>query len=170
MTRVFKGRDVHEGRVAVSAWSAGSGAILPMLKRADEAERLDAVLISDGLHASFLEPQKRTIGAVQLESVRRFAEAAISGKKLFGLSHTAIDTADYASTTETANELLRLLELSPIHVVDPPVGDGPTASSRTERGNFTVLGFDGKDKQAHARQQWAIGRILWSNLAQRWNR
>jgi hypothetical protein len=170
MSDIARGRDVHEARVAVSAWSAGSGAVLPMLRRAKEAALLDAVVISDGLHASFLEPLRRTIGDVQLEPVRHFAEDAIAGRKLFALSHTSIDTVDYASTTETANQLLQLLNLSPVHVVDPPKNDGPVATSRTEQGGFSVLGFDGKDKQAHARQQWAIGRLLWSSLATRWNR
>jgi hypothetical protein len=168
MTKVFKGKDVHERRVAVSAWSAGSGAVVPMLKRNADLALLDAVLISDGLHASFVEPARRMIGGFQLEAVRLFAEEAMAGRKLLAISHTAIQTGEYASTTETANELLHLLDLSPVYVVDPPASDGPIATSRTERGSFKVLGYDGNDKQAHARQQWSIGQILWSNLKDRW--
>jgi hypothetical protein len=164
-------RDAHESKVAVSAWSAGSGAIIPMLRRSEEAARLDAVILSDSLHSSFIDLKQRLIPEEQLEPVRAFAELATEGKKLFALSHTAIQTVDYASTTETAKRLQKLLHLSPLHIVDPPaVEKKPVETSRTEKGSLVMLGFDGNDKRAHATQQWAIGRILWSKLAERWNR
>jgi len=163
------GKQPHERRVAVSAWSAGSGAVMPMLRRAEEAEKLDAVVLSDALHASFLDLKKREIGDSQLEPLVKFALLAIEGRKFLALSHTAIQTPDYGSTTETANRLLELLQLSPIHVLDSPTSVEPVATARTERGSFSVLGFGGADKHAHAVQQWAIGRTLWARLAQRWN-
>jgi hypothetical protein len=169
ISTIVNGRDVHEERIALSAWSAGVGAILPMLRRVKETTLLDAVVISDGLHTAFLDPRHRTIGDFQLEPVRLFAEQAIAGNKYLALSHTAIDTVGYASTTETAERLLSLLALTPVHVFDAPPSEGPVATSHVERGSFRVLGFDGNDKRAHARQQWAIGRLLWSGLATRWN-
>jgi hypothetical protein len=161
--------DVREKRVAVSCWSAGSGAVLPMLKRAKEAERLDAVIFADGLHAAFVDPRKRAIGDAQLEPVRAFAAQALEGRRFFGLTHTAIQTPDFGSTTETATRLLETLGLSPIHVVDPPDAEtAPRASSRTERAAFVVLGYSGEDRRAHAEQQWALGRTLWNRLAEHW--
>lgn len=164
------GRPMHEARVAASSWSAGSGAILPMLRRPSEVDRLDAVVFSDGLHSSFIEPRTREIHAEQLEPVRSFAAEAIAGRKFFGLSHTAIQTVDYASTTETATRLLSLLQVAPTHVVDPTEQREPVVATRAELGAMSVLGFGGQDTRAHGRQQWAIGRVLWSALAARWNR
>lgn len=170
MGEAMPGKVPHERRVALSAWSAGSGALSAILKREEDMKSVDALIYSDGLHASFVDPKRREIGDFQLENVRRFAEQAMSGEKFLAITHSAIMTVDYASTTETARRLLELLSLTPVHVLDSPASEKPTLISRTERGEFSVLGFDGVDKQAHAQQQWAIGRILWSRLARRWNR
>jgi hypothetical protein len=169
VSTIAGGREVRERRVAVSAWSAGSGAIVPMLKRPKEFDRLDAVVLADGLHASFVDPRRRAIGDAQLEPIRAFAAEALDGKRFFGLTHTAIQTPNFGSTTETATRLLEMLELSPVHVLDPLEGEaGPRATSRTERGAFFVLGFSGEDRRAHAEQQWALGRTLWNRLAKYW--
>jgi hypothetical protein len=40
-------------RVALSAWSAGYGAVFRILDRPEGMERVDAVLLADGLHAGF---------------------------------------------------------------------------------------------------------------------
>ncbi|MGC4068012.1 MAG: hypothetical protein QM784_25860 [Polyangiaceae bacterium] len=169
VSAIAGGREVREHRVAVSAWSAGSGAILPMLKRPEESDGLDAVILADGLHASFVDPRRRKIGDAQLEPIRAFATEAVEGRRFFGITHTAIRTPNFGSTTETAARLLEMLDLSPIHVLDPPdEGVGPRATTRTERGDLIVLGFAGEDRRAHAEQQWALGRTLWKRLAKRW--
>ena len=165
----FKRDDVHARRVAVSSWSAGFGAVSPMLRRSEDVERIDAVLVSDGVHCSFVDQKKREIPDSQLGSVVSFAKRAMAHDKLMGITHTAIQTPDFASTTETARKLLSLLNLTPNMILDAGSGSAPVPTSMAERGEFVLLGFAGNDKHAHAVQQWALGRTLWARLAERWN-
>jgi hypothetical protein len=168
VAEAFHRDDVHARRVAVSAWSAGFGAVAPMLKRAEEVARIDAVLVSDGIHVSFTDPRNRSIVNSQLEPVAAFARRAMSRDKLLGITHTAIQTPDFASTTETANKLLEMLALTPNVILDGDKAREPLATSVAESGDFVLLGYAGNDKHAHAVQQWALGRTLWARLRARW--
>jgi hypothetical protein len=169
MAEIFRRDDVHARRVAVSAWSAGFGAVAPMLRRAEDSARIDAVLVSDGIHCSFADLKKREILDSQLAHVVGFAKRAMARDKLFGITHTAIQTPDFASTTETADKLLSLLGLTPNMILDAGSKPAPAPTAVTERGEFVLLGFAGNDKHAHSVQQWALGRTLWARLAARWN-
>lgn len=169
VAEAFHRDDVHARRVAVSAWSAGFGAVSPMLRRPEDVKRIDAVLVSDGLHASFVEPRNRAISDAQLAPVVNFARRAMARDKLFGITHTEIQTPDYASTTETAHKLLELLSMTPDMILDAESGRDPVPTSVVQKGDFSVLGYAGNDKHAHAIQQWALGRTLWGRLAARWN-
>lgn len=168
VAEAFRRDDVHARRVAISAWSAGFGAVAPMLRRSDDVDRIDAVLVSDGLHSSFVDPKKRVILDGQLSSVVAFAKRAIARDKLFAITHTAIQTPDFASTTETAQKLTDLLGLAPDMILDKRPGEDPAPTSILEHGDFSITGYAGADKHAHAVQQWALGRTLWVRLAERW--
>lgn len=169
VAEAFHRDDVHARRVAVSAWSAGFGAVAPMLRRSDDVGRIDAVLVSDGVHSSFTDLRRRVIADNQLNSVVAFAKRAIARDKLFAVTHTSIQTPDFASTTETAQKLLDLLGLTPNMILDKRPGQDPRPTSMIEKGDFVLMGFAGNDKHAHAVQQWALGRTLWARLAERWN-
>lgn len=169
VVEAFHRDDAHARRVAVSAWSAGFGAVGPMLRREEDVARVDAVLVSDGLHSSFTDPKRRFIADSQLASVVSFAKRAIARDKLFGITHTAIQTPDFASTTETAHKLLGLLDMTPDMILDVEEAREPVPTAATQRGDFVLLGYAGNDKHAHAVQQWALGRTLWARLAARWN-
>jgi hypothetical protein len=169
VVEAFHRDDAHARRVAVSAWSAGFGAVAPMLRRDADVARIDAVLISDGLHSSFTDPKRRFVADSQLDFVVNFAKRAIARDKLLGITHTAIQTPDFASTTETAHKLLGLLDMTPDMILDADDGREPVPTASTQRGDFVLLGYAGNDKHAHAVQQWALGRTLWARLAERWN-
>ncbi|HMA95208.1 MAG TPA: hypothetical protein VKP30_21110 [Polyangiaceae bacterium] len=168
VAEAFRRDDVHARRVAVSAWSAGFGAVAPMLRRSDDVDRIDAVLVSDGVHSSFTDLRRRVIADHQLSSVVAFAKRAIARDKLFAITHTAIQTPDFASTTETAEKILGLLSITPSMILDKRPGQEPPPTSIAEQGDFVLMGFSGNDKHAHAVQQWALGRTLWARLAERW--
>jgi hypothetical protein len=168
IAEAFRRDDVHARRVALSAWSAGFGAVATMLRRNDDVDRIDAVLVCDGLHSSFVDPKKRVIFEAQLSPVVAFAKRAIARDKLFAITHTAIQTPDFASTTETAQKLTDLLGLTPDMILDKRPGEDPAPTSIVEHGDFSITGYAGADKQAHAAQQWALGRTLWVRLAERW--
>lgn len=169
VVEAFHRDDAHARRVAISAWSAGFGAVAPMLRRDADVARIDAVLISDGLHSSFTDPKRRFVADSQLDFVVNFAKRAIARDKLLGITHSAIQTPDFASTTETAQKLLELLDMTPDMILDAAEGREPVPTASTQRGDFVLLGYAGNDKHAHAVQQWALGRTLWARLAERWN-
>jgi hypothetical protein len=90
--------DVAVGRIALSAWSAGYGAIGKILAREADARRIDAVLLADGLHVGY-EPNARTeLNSLQMEPFTLFSYEAAAGEKLMAITHSAIIPPGYAST------------------------------------------------------------------------
>lgn len=155
-------------RVALSAWSAGYGAIYRVLDNKD-AELVDAVLLADGLHVGFKDKQKRELNEHQMAPFDAFAEKAARGDKLFVISHSSITTT-YASTTETASYLIERRGLE--RQATDEAGPLPSMhlSSKASLNGFQVLGFDGKDTDAHCDHLYAIGQTLYSRLAERWSK
>jgi len=163
MSRHHGGRPVRLRRLALSAWSAGYGAIAQLLRRADDEALVSAVLLSDAPHVAFLEPETRTLCDEQLSPFVSFAKRAVRGEVVFGLTHTAIQTADYASTSEVAARLHHLLDLPP---EDPAHASPelPSLVSQSSHGALVIQGYSGTDRRAHADQQRWIGRNLWPLL------
>jgi len=161
-----KGGERH--RVALSAWSAGYGAIYRVLANSADRKLVDAVLLADGLHAGFLDKHRQKLNDLQMAPFTRFAEAAARGEKLFAMTHTAIVTPGYSSAAESASYLIETLGLSrqPVHE------SGPRASmvrvSRANRAGFHIQGFAGNDTDAHCDHLYAIGDTLLSILKERW--
>jgi hypothetical protein len=156
-------------RVALSGWSAGYGAIYHIIDRVNDAARVDAVLLSDGMHVGF-EPQGyRQVSALGMAPYTLFADDAIQGKKLFAITHSTIATP-YASTTETAEFLL---DAEGIPVDRRPLAGplpGMLETSRADREGFHVRGFAGEDKAAHCDQLYAFGDLLLPLLKERWEK
>lgn len=144
-------------RVALSAWSAGYGAVEKLLSRSEDRERVDAVLLADGLHAAFMDPYKRRFAPNALQAFREFGELAKQGKKLFAITHSSIMTDGYGSTTECSRLLLEALGVPP---------EGPRVSGKA--GDFSIEGSPGDDKAAHVAQFRQMDRALLSKLRQRW--
>lgn len=154
------------GRVALSAWSAGGAAVTHILSR--DADRVDAVIVADGLFSSYEDAAGKSINAAPLEPFVAFARRAEAGEKLFILTHTAIDTTGYPSVRECADELLRELDL-PKHA---PPGDAPEAGGAptyaADRGDLHVVGYDGKGAHDHIAQIRALDSA-YAALARRWH-
>src|SRR5690606_23177846 len=53
-------REPRLRRVALSSWSAGYGAVSKILEVKKNFERIDALMLLDGLHASFVDEKNRT--------------------------------------------------------------------------------------------------------------
>ena len=158
-------------RIAVSAWSAGYGAVWRLLDRPALAARIDAVLLSDGLHAGFEPGQDRlrTVNALQLSPFTLFADRAVLGQKLFAITHSSIQPP-YASTTETAGLLLTQQDVPRTLEKSPGPRPGMTRISRADRGGLHVQGFAGNDKPDHCDQLHAMGETLFPYLRERWAR
>jgi hypothetical protein len=158
-------------RIALTGWSAGYGAVWRILDRQAGADRVDAVLLSDGMHVGF-EPDKkreRVVNAAAMAPFTLYADRAVNGEKLFAITHSSIVTP-YASTTETASFLLQQENVARI----PQNTQGPRATmtllNRADRGSFHVLGYAGNDKPDHCDQLHAMGETLFPYLRERWAR
>jgi hypothetical protein len=154
----------HIRRLGLSAWSAGYGAINEILKYS--ADRVDAVVLLDGLHAGWdlSKPHARGVAAVTgaaIAPTAAYAERAVERRGIFIFTHSEIDPVSYPSTELTADYLLKSLGLTreavsaaqralPKGFIEVEPGEvvvGPFAStSKTdgEAGRYALKG------QAHA--------------------
>ncbi|HEY6560592.1 MAG TPA: hypothetical protein VI072_25085 [Polyangiaceae bacterium] len=135
--------------VALTAWSAGYGAVNQILKK--HADAVDAVVLLDGLHGSWDVVRSRDphepLTSTSIAPTVEFARRAVRGEKIFIFSHSAIDPVEYPSTSETADNLL--LELG---VKREPVNPGTQVfaqDSKAEAGGFYVWSYKGRNELAH---------------------
>jgi hypothetical protein len=157
-------------RIALSAWSAGYGAVFRILDHEKDAKRVDAVLLADGLHANFElggESEHR-IEVEQMAPFVTFADEAVAGKKLFAITHSSILTP-YASTTQTTDFLLAQENVERVPANVPPPRPGMLPLTRGDAGNFHVMGFAGDNEQAHCDHLHAFADTLLPYLKQRWH-
>lgn len=162
-------RSLRLGRVGLSAWSAGYGAIKQILSQQANRERVDAVLLADGLHAGFTDPRTRTIHGPRLAPFVAFAQDAARGEKLMAVAHSAIQTTTYASTTETAAYLTHAVGLAAHPARGEHVGGLELTSSVHEKG-FRVDGYEGNDTEAHVDHLANIDDTLLSQLRAWWSK
>lgn len=156
------------GRVALSAWSAGFAAVQKILGWPHHFDRVEAVLLADGMHARV--DNQGALSEHDLAGFLRFAREAVAGRKLMAVTHSDIDTDGYASTTQTANYLLSKLGIVPVcpeRAQNPPRMQLATAA---ERGSFYLMGFTGEDKAAHISHQRGMGHTLLPLLRAWWKK
>jgi hypothetical protein len=160
------GRETAKARrIGLSAWSAGYGAIQKILGQKFGKERVDSVVLLDGLHCGY---QGQGVNALQIQAFTGFAKEAAAGRKLMFVSHSSIIPPGYASTTETANFLIHEVGGRP----KASKGAGPLGLeliSRYTKGNFHVRGFSGNDKMDHCAQLGLYRDILKIHIKPRWN-
>lgn len=162
------GTEARPQRVALSAWSAGYGAVLRILRQDSSAERVDAILLSDGLHVGFEPKGARKIRSLYLDPMTRYAELAVQGERLFAITHSDIRTVRYASTTETADFLLASQEVGRSKSTDAPPRPSMRPRTAATQGSFHVLGFDGRTPDDHADHLYTLGQTTFPLLASRW--
>jgi hypothetical protein len=107
-------------RVALSGWSAGYGGVLKVIEQPSLASRIDAVLLLDGIHCGY-KPHSKELWLDRMAGFTRFAQEAVTGKKLFSITHThIIPIGNYAGTYETTDALL-----AAVGVTREPGGEAP---------------------------------------------
>ena len=139
--------------VILVGFSAGYGAVRAILRDARHFAQVDAVLLLDGLHTSYIPDgvplaKGGTLDEKPLEPFVNFARAAISGDKRFLITHSEIFPGTFASTTETTDYLVQTLGLT----LEPVVRWGPHGMqqlSETRKGRFAILGFAGNSAPDH---------------------
>jgi hypothetical protein len=158
------GRATHLGRITLVGFSAGHGAVRAILREARHRDRIGAVLLLDGMHTSYL-PDGMALAAggaldtTNLVAFADFARAAVRGEKRFVVTHSEIFPGTFASTTETADWLLRSLGLrrTPVLRWGPR---GMQQLSEVHAGRFELLGFAGNAGPDHIDQLHAMPELL----------
>ena len=147
------GAPVTFERTVLSGFSAGYGAIRAILERARGASTIDGVLLLDGLHVSYIPPRTPLASGGVLDTARlgafvAFARLAMRGERAMLVTHSEIFPGTFASTTETADHLLRQLGLARTPVLEwGPVG--MQLLSTAGSGSLQVLGFAGNTAPDH---------------------
>ena len=164
------GKKHEAGRVALSAWSAGYGAIFRILAHDANADRIDAALLADGLHAGFQKKGHRKVDPLHIAPFARFAERAARGEKLMAVTHSAIVTGNYASTTESSSYLLADNGIERVAEREDGPRKSMTQTSSASHGGLHVRGFAGTTPAAHCDHLYAMGDTVLPLLRQRWAR
>lgn len=158
------GRDSRVGRLTLVGFSAGHGAVRAILRDPAHFARVDDVLLLDGMHTSYVPEGKvlaagGTLDTANLVAFAEFARAATRGEKRFLVAHSEIFPGTFASTTETADWLLRTLGLrrTPVLRWGPR---GMQQLSEVKKGRFELLGFAGNSAPDHIDQLYAMPELL----------
>jgi hypothetical protein len=159
----------HLGRVALSSWSAGYGAVSAILRQPANVSRIDALLMAEGPHSDYADKEHTLVDEAPLGKFLRIARAARAGDKLFVMTHSAIHTDDYPSTTETIGELLRMAAVN--KVANDSVGPrGMQEIYEGDSGDFHVKGYEGGGVKDHVDHIRAMGDLMYPYLKRRWAR
>jgi len=158
------GHTARVGRVTLVGFSAGHGAVRAILREPRHFARVDAVLLLDGMHTSYVPDgtvlaRGGALDTTNLVAFANFARAAVRGEKRFLVTHSEIFPGTFASTTETADWLLGTLGLKRT----PVLRWGPRRMqqlSEVRAGRFELLGFAGNSAPDHIDQFHAMPELL----------
>jgi hypothetical protein len=167
--------------VALTAWSAGYGAVARILDTEALGESLDAIILLDGFHSSF--DGQRRVELTRLAAFHRFAQKAISGERLLTITHSEVETGTYPTSRETTDALLGLLGLTRAaggarpewpalkesHGVRKEKIPPLVPTTECHAGSFHVRGFTGGTKEDHMAHLIYMGTLALPDLARRWN-
>jgi hypothetical protein len=154
---------VHFGRILLGGWSAGCGALRQILKTPDSYARVDAALMIDGIHTDYVDgkpgPLESKIGGENLEIWLQLARDAIAGRKRAIVTHSEIFPGTFASTTETADYLLKQLQIPRRPVLKwGPMGLQQLSEARA--GKFLLIGYAGNSAPDHVDQLHSLPEYL----------
>jgi hypothetical protein len=160
--------------LALTAWSAGYGAVNEVLKQRGD-EGIDAIALLDGLHAgwdltssSTMNRKTRPVSGLNIEPIVDFAKAAKRGEKVFVFTHSQVDPVTYPSTKRTADFILETLSLAREKVAPDPSMPFPELN-RTDHEGFHVWSHSGGDTKAHCEHIRFIAPIVRDILEPRWD-
>lgn len=149
--------------VTLAGWSAGCAAIREILKSPDSYARVQRVLLIDGIHTGYIGdkpgPVESQLEPENLQIYIQLARDALAGKKRVIITHSEIFPGTYASTTETADYILRQLGLRRRAVLKW----GPMQTqqlSEVRRGKFLLIGYAGNSAPDHVDQLHSLPDYL----------
>jgi hypothetical protein len=157
-------RTARIGTLTLVGFSAGHGSIRAILREPRHFARVDAVLLLDGMHTSYVPEgivlaNGGAMDTTNLVAFTNFARAAMRGEKRFLVTHSEIFPGTFASTTETADWILRALGLrrTPVLRWGPR---GMQQLSEVRSGKLEVLGFAGNSAPDHVDQLQSMPELL----------
>jgi hypothetical protein len=175
----------HLRRLALSAWSAGYGAVLKVLEQPALAEKVDAVLLQDGIHVGY-QPNSDALILERLAPFERFAREAVLGKRLFSITHSNITPAGhYAGTHETTDALLKAVavarvpggdrpELPALHSIEGVIARKRLLTlepeSTARQGGLHVRGYGGDQPDHHIAHLVQMAVTVLPDLVEWWRR
>jgi hypothetical protein len=153
-------------RVYLSGFSAGYGAVRAILGHTEAAAEVEGVLLLDGLHVSYI-PERTPVAsggvldtarlAPFIDYARRAAADPPAGRMV--VTHSEIFPGTFASTTETADNLLAGLGIRRTPVLEWGPG-GMQLLSTARKGRFLLLGFAGNSAPDHVDHYHGMGEFL----------
>lgn len=160
----------HIRHLALSAWSAGYGAVNEILKHGDSG--IDAVVLLDALHAGWNPKHSRdgTVASASGDFIAptiEFARRALKGEKIFVFTHSYIDPVDYPSTSLTAKLLLQ--ELGVNRQATAGVFGSLNQDTTVNQKGLHVWSFRGHDELTHCAHISLIGRVLSEVVERAWD-
>jgi hypothetical protein len=151
------------GEIDLGGWSAGCGALRQILSDPASYDRVSSVLCIDGVHTGYVNgkpgPEESQIETDNLQIWLRLGRDAMAGKKRFIVTHSEIFPGTFASTTETADYLLREWGLA----AHPVAQWGPMKTqmlSEVKTGGLLVVGFAGNSAPDHVDQLHSMPKYL----------
>jgi hypothetical protein len=164
-------RRAHVRHVALSAWSAGYGAVVQLLRQ--RSSDVDAVILLDGLHASWRYGREghgglQDIEPLSIAPVIAFAQRALRGDGIFVFTHSEILPPDYPSTQLTADSIIETLGLTSDvvrHRADSRYGLTATVDVK----GLHIWSFAGNDKPAHCSHISHIEPVLRDLVEPQWD-
>lgn len=157
-------RPVRIRRLTLTAYSAGHGAVRAILREPRHAAAVQAVLLLDGMHTSYV-PEGRvladggTLDTTNLTALASYARTAMRREGRFLVTHSEIFPGTFASTTETADWLLDAIGVRR----RPMLRWGPRGLqqlSEARAGQFLLRGYAGNSAPDHIDQFHAMPELL----------
>jgi exopolysaccharide biosynthesis protein len=149
--------------ITLAAWSAGCGAIRQILSTPESYDRVANVILIDGIHTGYAGgkpgPLESQIEPDNLRIFIQLARDAVAGKKRVIITHSEIFPGTFASTTETADYILKALGLRRRAVVQW----GPMRTqelSEARAGRLLLVGFAGNSAPDHVDQLHSLPEYL----------
>jgi hypothetical protein len=172
-------------RIALSGWSAGYGAIGSVLTFRSGADPIDAILMLDGIHASWREEDPNQMKPQVLRIFEDAAKLAADGRILFTMTHSKIEPPFYAGTASTAEYLLKSVGAQPVygsmfevpehlklksaeHAVSKRLEKKMVPIAETRVGLFHVRGYAGDTREHHMAHLLQMAATVLPELQARW--
>ncbi|MDQ2945116.1 MAG: hypothetical protein M3Y27_04110 [Acidobacteriota bacterium] len=149
--------------ITIAGWSAGCGSIRQIMSTAEYYDLIENIIMIDGIHTSYVGgkpgPLESQIDPANLQIFIKLARDAMVGKKRVIITHSEIFPGTFASTTETADYILKEVGLHR----RPIVKWGPMKTqelSEVRAGRFLLIGFAGNSAPDHVDQLHSLPEYL----------